>query len=175
MNDWTALFLLVELLCLGGERKGWASLPTMAIIIFDDKMLLHTGSIIRGWRHCFVNDPNIAFVNIVLAVSMLLPYHPLCYKMKLEEGTAQSICGAWVPQKETYAWSCCYQVIHHAYKPFLEEEWRLDIPSSLRKMVVTTTLLMKLSTAKSSGVLLEEKVKLNNYKLGFKKRGCDSS
>lgn len=72
----------------------------MAIIIFDDKMLLHTGSIIRGWHHCFVNDPNTAFVNIVLAVSMLLPYHPLCYEMKLEEGAAQSICGAWVPQKE---------------------------------------------------------------------------
>jgi len=46
----------------------------MAKIIFDDMILLHTGSIIRGWH--FVNELNTVFINIILACSVLLPYHP---------------------------------------------------------------------------------------------------
>lgn len=49
----------------------------MAKAIFDDMMLLHTGRIIRGWHCCFVNDLNTVFVNIILVLSMLLPYQPL--------------------------------------------------------------------------------------------------
>lgn len=62
---------------VGGKRKEWGSSLTMAKVIFDVMMLRHTGSVLRGWHHCVVNDLNTVFVNTVLAWSMLLPYHPL--------------------------------------------------------------------------------------------------
>lgn len=49
----------------------------MAKVIFHGMILLHTEGIIRGWIYYFVNYLNTVFVNIILAVGMLLPYHPL--------------------------------------------------------------------------------------------------